>query len=458
MSTWIDGFLEQHEELAGRVVARSTYATHFELGSGVRRAVITAAPQHFRSPQGWQSYDLDLRQDGAARWGAPGAAARLASDSTLSFAQGSAYQQRTRSVGVYTSGVYRALAQLPTGRAVGTRLRRENGYFRHELVLTEHGAKEELHVLGLPEGLEEDGYLVYETLREGNPQGLLFSPGSAVDADGRVLPVRQFEGEGVTYTGLAVEDLARATFPVVIDPSVFFGSANDAYISGYATGYAGARNTSTSFDMGTADMFIGQAYESAIPRYHTFRSVIKFSLASLNPQAVIYAAAMHLACMVDASVLADFNMQIIKHNWASQDPLTNGNRETVYDACLAGTVDAIWRHTAGLVTGSLLSSAPLDVSWLAPGALAYYSLRSSRDAAGTTPPGNGNEYVRLAAAAHSTPAVRPLLMVDYFSVPSAAGRLAQPSPRVRIQDTRLKLRARRRKTLLAAGRTTRERA
>lgn len=45
---------------------------------------------------------------------------------------------------------------------------------------------------------------------------------------------------------------------------------------------------------------------------------------------------------------------------------------------------------------------------------------------------------------------RPALIVDYFAVPSATGKLTQPNPRVRIEDTRIKLRARRRKTLLDA--------
>ncbi|MCW5874162.1 MAG: hypothetical protein KIS88_05900 [Anaerolineales bacterium] len=455
MSTWIDSYLEHNADLVGRVAARSAYATHFELGAGVRRALITSAPQYFRSAQGWQAYDLSLRQDAAARWGAPGAPVRLAPDGTLSFSEGSAYQQRTRSVGVLVDGVYTPLAQLPAGRAVGSRLRRETGVFCHELVLTEHGAKEELRLSSFPEGLDTaEGYLVYETLRRGNDQGLLFSPGSAVDADGRVFPVQHFAFGEVLYTGLAVEDVARATFPLVIDPSVFFGSVGDAYISSFAGNYATSRATSTSFEFGTADMYVGQAYESAIPRYYTFRSVMKFSLASLNPLAVIFAAALHIACMVDASSVADFDVQILKQDWSAQDPLSNGNREAVYDACLAGSTDAVWRNTAGLATGSLLSSAPLDVSWLAPGGLAYYSLRSSRDAAGIPPASNGDEYVRLAAGAHSTPALRPVLMVDYFAVPSATGKLVQPSPRVRIQDTRIKLRARRRKTLLAAERAT----
>lgn len=451
MTTWIDGFLEQHQELAGRVAARGAHATHFELGGGVRRAVITAAPQYFRSQQGWLPYDLQLRADAAARWGAPGAPVRLAPDGTLSFSEGTAYQQRTRSVGLLADGVYTPLAQLPAGRAVGARLRRETGVFCHELVLTEHGAKEELQLSGLPDGLDvAEGYLVYETLQRNNPQGLVFSPGSAVDADSQVFPVHRFPADGVEYTGLAVENVARASFPLVIDPSVFFGSVGDAYITAFAGSYATTRSTSTSFDFGTADMFIGQAFQSAIPRYHTFRSVIKFSLASLNPLAVIYAATLQMACVVDVSTLADFNVQIIKQDWSGQDPLSNGNREAVYDACLAGTVDVVWRNTSGLPMNTLLSSPALDINWLVPGGQAYYSLRGSRDAAGNAPASNGNEYVRLAAAAHSTPALRPMLMVDYFAVPSATGRLVQPSPRVRIQDTRIKLRARRRKTLLTA--------
>lgn len=447
---WIDGFLEQHDELAGRVAARSSHATHIELSTGVRRALITGAPQYFRSSQGWQAYDLNLQADAAARWGAPGAAARLAPDGTLSFSEGSAYRQRTRSVGVLAGGEYTPLAELPAGRAVGARLRRETGLFRHELVLTEHGAKEELRLSRMPEGLDEAGYLVYETLQHGNPQGLLFSPGSAVDADGQVFPVHRFPTEEAEYTGLAVEDVMRATFPLVIDPSVFFGSVGDGTLTGFAGSYAGARATSSSFDVGILDMPVGQAYQSAIPRYHTFRAVLKFSLASLNPLADIYAATLHMACVSDASTLADFNVQIVKQNWSAQDPLSSGNREAVYDACLAGTMDAVWQNTNGLVGDTLLSSAPLDISWLAPGGQAYYSLRSSRDAGGNAPASNGNEYVRLAAAAHGTPALRPVLMVDYFAAPSATGRLVQASPRVRIQDTRIKLRARRRRTLLDA--------
>lgn len=446
MQTWIDGFLEINSDLAGvPVAARSTHATHFELGGGVRRAVITAAPQYFRSQQGWLPYDLQLRSDGAARWGAPGAPVRMAADGALTLG---AYSQHTRSVGVLARGGYTPLVQLPSGRVAGPRLLRESGLFRHQLLLTESGAKEELHILQSPD--LQDGYMVYETVRRGPAQGLELSPGSAVDAAGRQLAVHHFAEGEVTYTGLAAEDLALAEYPVVIDPTVSFGPMSDAVVWSHATTYSAARLTSVGYDVGTTDLFVGQVLQSAIPRYHNNRAVLKFSLASLNLLAVIYAASLHLACVADHSTLADFDVHITKQNWAGQDPISNGNREAVYDGGLSAGLDVVWRNTSGLPTSTLLASPPLDINWLVPGAAAYYGLRSSRDAAGIAPPGNGNEYVRLGAAAYATPALRPALVLDYFAVPSAIGRLVQPSPRVRIQDTRIKLRARRRKTLLTA--------
>lgn len=446
MQTWINGFLEKNPDLARLpVAARGAHATHFELGAGVRRAVITAAPQYFRGPQGWQAYDLQLRADAAAQWGAPGAPVRLAPDGSVVLGH---YQQHTRSVGVLARDAYTPLAQLPRGRVAGPRLLRENGPFRHELMLTENGVKEELHILQPPD--LQDGYLVYETLAHGSTQGLAFSPGSAVDAGGYPLPLHRFNEGRAMYTGLAAEDLAQAEFPIVIDPTVTFGVLSDAVVWSFASTYSATRLTSAGHDLGTTDLFVGQAYQAPIPRYHNHRAALKFSLASLNPLAVIYAANLHLACVVDASTLADFNVQIVKYSWAAQDPITSGNREAVYDGILSASLDAVWRNTSGLVTDTLLASAPLDLAWLVPGGTAYYGLRSSRDAAGTAPPSNGNEYVRLAAAGYATPALRPALVLDYFAVPSASGKLVQPSPRVRIQDTRIKLRARRRRTLLSA--------
>ncbi len=169
---------------------------------------------------------------------------------------------------------------------------------------------------------------------------------------------------------------------------------------------------------------------------------MKFDLSSISPQAEVLSATLGLVCVTDASTLADFDIQIVKQSWSGQDPLTDANREMAYDNCLAGPDDAVWRNTSGIATGTQYISPPLDASYLMPGGLAYYGLRGSRDKNNTPPASNGNEYIRIASANHTTPAFRPVLIVDYASVFPAALRSTLPSPTIRIVDTRVKLRAR----------------
>jgi hypothetical protein len=76
-------------------------------------------------------------------------------------------------------------------------------------------------------------------------------------------------------------------------------------------------------------------------------------------------------------------------------------------------------------------------------------LRSSRDKNNNTP-ASGSERIQIAAAEHATPSYRPVLAVDYYSAATAVGKLTVAQPAVVLRDTRLKLRARRRRTLLAS--------
>lgn len=87
---------------------------------------------------------------------------------------------------------------------------------------------------------------------------------------------------------------------------------------------------------------------------------------------------------------------------AKGEVCTGEIRVTARTPRLAGTTDAVWKNTSTVSVNTPYTSAPLDVSWLTPGGTAYYSLRSSRDAAGVIPPANGNEYVRLGAGRTAT--------------------------------------------------------
>ncbi len=159
-------------------------------------------------------------------------------------------------------------------------------------------------------------------------------------------------------------------------------------------------------------------------------------------------ATLGLVCVVDASTLADFDVQVVKQNWSGQDPLADANRETAYDNCLAGTQDVVWRNTSGIAINTQYMSPPLDAGYLTPGAVVYYSLRGSRDKSNTPPASNGNEYIRIASANHGTPSYRPVLVVDYSGVLPAITRVVMPSLGITIVDTRIKLRARERNASL----------
>jgi hypothetical protein len=111
-------------------------------------------------------------------------------------------------------------------------------------------------------------------------------------------------------------------------------------------------------------------------------------------------------------------------------------------------MDVVWRNTNGITTGVMLHSPPLDLSYLVPGANAFYSLRSSRDKNNIAPPANGAEWLQLASGNHINPAFRPILTIDYANVLPAAGKFFVPAVDAELRDTRIKLRARQRERLL----------
>lgn len=461
MTSWINSYLEKNPEMAPRrVLMQAETATHFLLAPGIARAVVTGAPQYFHAGGVWQPLDPTLQEDQFGKLGAPGLPTRIQPDGLITIA-GKQHWQHTLSVGTLSGTTFSKIADLPAGRADGACLVREVGIFRHEIVLTERAVKEQLVISEKPSELGGE-YLVYETAVPARAfpagaivgelpikEGLRFPAGRAFDAQGRIYPLERFvmemEGDQRVYTGLPLSIMQQASFPLVMDPAVTVsGHTGDSEIWGQASSYATARSTSTGVDNTFADVSVGQAYESAIPRYYVYRNFHKFDLSSISPQAEVLSATLGFVCVMDASTLADFDIQVVKQNWNGQDPLVDANRETAYDNCLAGAQDVIWRNTSGLALNTQYMSPPLDGSYLSLGGLVYYSLRGSRDKNNTPPASNGNEYIRIASANHGTPSYRPVLVIDYAGVLPAITRAVMPSLGITIVDTRIKLRARER--------------
>jgi hypothetical protein len=234
----------------------------------------------------------------------------------------------------------------------------------------------------------------------------------------------------------------------MIDPTVnLAGTSVDGLVWGQNAAIATARATSSGLDTSSTSFDVGQALTGGT--YFVYRGFLKFSLASIPLNSQLLSAALGLVCTADFSTTADFDVQVVKQDWSAQDQLAAGNREAAYDACLAGTQDVVWKATNLLSTGVQYLSPALDLSWLVPGATAYYSLRSSRDKNNNTP-ASGSERIQIATAEHATPGCRPVLVVDYYSAATAVGKLSVTPPSVVLRDTRVKLRARRRRTLLAS--------
>lgn len=467
MTSWISDFLQKNPEMAEhKVLKRSRTATHFEIAPGVARAVITGAPQYFREGGEWRALDMTLRADETGWLGAPGSGIRIRTNGETNVL-GGRHQQRTTSVGLLDKGVYVPLHDLPVGQKRGSRLIREVGLFRHESVLIERGIKEQLIILDKP-AISGDGLLGYVSEVRGNspahkmkqqdirdyPDELL-PPGNAEDANGnRISFERHFlkmSGVDIVFNGIPVAELEKATFPVVVDPEInVTGETVDGYVRGYASGYSAARATSTDYDV-SSDLFVGQALESAIPRYYVFRSFMKFDLGSLGHETTVLVATIGLTRSTTFSINQEFDVQVVKADWSASDPLTSGNKENAYDGCLSGSADVVWKNTVDVEVGQKHFSPPIDLEHLTFGTEAYYGLRSSRDKAGNAPTVNGDEYIRIASANHSTSAYRPELMIDYAAVFPVANSLVVPMASIGSYDTRNKLRAKHRNQQLSTS-------
>lgn len=187
------------------------------------------------------------------------------------------------------------------------------------------------------------------------------------------------------------------------------GSSNDGYVYGYhASTYLTARSTAFVHDTTKNYGYVGQEINSG---YYIYRTFLKFDTSSIPDKATVIQANLKLYPIVDTS-LTDFDIQIVKQGWSSQDPLSDSNRDAAFDGCLAGTVDSgKWLNTVNMVLNQYNVSENLDPTWINKTGNTYYSLRSSRDYAGTTP--TDDEFVTIRYANTPDASQRPILVVRY---------------------------------------------
>lgn len=184
----------------------------------------------------------------------------------------------------------------------------------------------------------------------------------------------------------------------------------------------GQNNSYNNYADGLLESAVGQDYHDSTQ--FDYRTLFRFGIPTIPQGSQITKVNMRMVATQDLSGV-DFNVQIRKLDWSAMSP-----GSTAYAAAISATLDQIWRSTSGLSVGTQYTSPDLDVLWVqafldAGSSYYYYSIVSSRDAAGNTP--SGNEYIQLGARANATSAYRPVLIVEYdppgqtFSMPGFIG-------------------------------------
>jgi hypothetical protein len=372
------------EDLTGLpVVKRARHGIHFDKGNGEIVANFSGKPCHYEDKGVWKPIDTTLLLGADGFYGCPHSPVKVHKDGRVKVDK-SDYSQFTK------------LPGSPVGKVDGDRIVREFPGGRQYLYVTEDGFREEIVVDKPTFPLEKFLAKQSGTL----PSAYKASPQTAVDANGDVFEI-------TSDTKAFGNWLNKAAYPVVIDPD-FTGGTGDLYIGGSNADYATAR--STYAQKGNAHVLVecGQYISTT---FRVRRLFFLFDTSTIGAGSTVTQANLNLSWAGDQS-LTDFDLQIVEATWDYTDAGTS------YDNCLAGDTAAVWKNTSSLGTQHVLQASPnLTTSWVSKTGTTYYSLRSSRDKAGTEP--SGNEYVTINMADNLTESRRPTLTVTYTAAASS---------------------------------------
>lgn len=177
-------------------------------------------------------------------------------------------------------------------------------------------------------------------------------------------------------------------------------------VRGYATNYLSARAACAAFDTSS---YLGQTYVA--PNYSIFRVFLKFNTATIPDDASITQANIKMAIKTTKDITGGaFEVYFKKLDWSASDPIDNGNRESVYDGCLAADTDALWKNVdAGASVNTYYTSDNLDISRINKSGYTYYSLIIKPDIDGSW--NGGNQYLQIAP--YNDANYPPVLTVEY---------------------------------------------
>lgn len=459
MPDWIADYFERNPEAARLPIAgRTRYSVHLRRAGRQRLGLITGAPMHYydAARRSWEPFDTTLQVMDNGRLGVPGLPFSLSLDGDIQM-DGYSHRHKTWRIGVLANGRFEPALRLGDGKRLADRIVREVGFLKHETIVLPSGLKEQLTLLEKPPlDVKAGGLFATETLlpEVGFPEGwvdehsrggLRFPRGWAQDANGVRIPLLCWAAaqgsQQRLYSGVPVEWLDAAAYPLVLDPDIELpGGGGDATIEGNNV------TTSVSLDTSSASLSVGGRNFSSLP--HVWRAYLKFNTSSLGPSAVVEQANLKLYPTTINSYVT-WTIYVRQYNWAATDPLSDANRETAWDGLLAAGNAAVMA-TSSNPAGTPVTSQPLPTAWIDIEGNTYYGLWNNQE--GYAFPANQGGQHQYSSANHGTPGQRPVLMLEYVAGFPRTGPLPLRGsfsvPRIRLPDTRRKLRARPRRVSL----------
>lgn len=416
--------------VAGKIVKMTADSVHYKKPDGTIEANFYTAPINYQDAEGnWHPIDTTLKLKGDIYKG-EGTQVSVGIDGTIRV-DGMNLTQRTSKIGYFNPDTknFTPIAELKEGKIEKNKFIRQTGSLRHELTLSEKGLKEDLILSEKPTGWKSGDLMVMETQVSGMnlPQGwlekdfrvgdLIFPAPTSEDAKHSKGETKRFvkeiNGTQYLFTGVPVSWLAKASYPVVIDPN-FTGHTDDGYVYGDGAIYSTARSDSVGFDISFDSSTVGQYYWLIFTDYYLVsRNAFRFNTSTILSSVTINTVNLKLYLRSDASD-TDFDVQIVDLNWSA--PITAGNREAFFENCLSGTTDQVWINTNGKSLDTLYTSPNLSTASVTKEGYTGYCLRSSRDKNNNTP--TGFEYVSIYSADWTGDSTYlPVLAVTYTISP-----------------------------------------
>lgn len=432
MANWALDFQTRNNIDPAKIALRAKYGIHVRKSGGEIEATFVGAPCHYQDSQGqWQAIDTTLRRNTVSnKWYAPGVPVDISdSDGSVSIYGGS-WAHKTSRVGIWDSRkkTFAKAWDIPELGAVdGDSFVRSGKGWEYRQRVTESGLREELTLFQKPSiSLPANTWLVLETyvpglsaMADGEKaewvtDGMQFPLPGARDSSGigiqSVLPCKRWKIGNYLYTGIQAEILERAVYPVVVDPDFTSGTA-DAEIYCINSAWATARSTSGGYISNTNWITPTAEWNGSL--YTVARAHLLFDTSSAGAAAIVTDAKITMT-VIQVIGNPTYTICVVKHDWSGQNPISDANRETVYDAALAATLDdADLGSVSGLTAGQTLTSGSLSTAWVSKTGTTYYSLLDkTHDYLNSAPTANaGTDF---ASADHATASYRPKFTVLYY--------------------------------------------